>query len=91
MREQTVAIYCLLDDLLRVVQPTGPRKADPRRRLSDAQVLTTVIQHHRKAVETAFSTLTARFPKQIHAVTAQGFVLKLLLFVFTHALAQVGR
>jgi len=43
MREQTVAIYCLLDDLLRVVQPTGPRQADPRRRLTDAQVLTTAL------------------------------------------------
>jgi Transposase DDE domain len=277
MREQTVAIYCLLDDLLRVVQPTGPQKADPRRRLSDAQVLTTallaaryfggnlvvaqqyleqhwgmnkldksnfcrhlhrlrdtlwalfaafgallkqlscqthyvidsfpvavchntriercrllegeayrgrcaskrewfygfkvqlvisaeglpvdcyihagseaditglkalspelpagsvlyadaaytdyaweelfaeatecrllsarrgnskcprhpaenfLIQHHRKAVETEFSTLTARFPKRIHAVTAEGFVLKIMLFVFTHTLAQAGR
>ena len=49
-----------------------------------------LIQHFRKSIETAFSQLTARFPKQIHAVTAAGFVLKLVLFIFVHALDQAG-
>ena len=49
-----------------------------------------LIQHFRKTIETAFSQLTARFPKQIHAVTAQGFVLKIALFIFVHTLDQVG-
>ena len=49
-----------------------------------------LIQHFRKNIETQFSTLTARFPKQIHAVTAEGFVLKILLFVFVHSLDQAG-
>ncbi|WBA41962.1 IS982 family transposase [Hymenobacter canadensis] len=42
-----------------------------------------LIQHFRKGVETTISQITERFPKSIHAVTAQGFALKLLLFVFT--------
>lgn len=49
-----------------------------------------LIQHFRKSVETTISQITARFPKSIHAVTAQGFALKVLLFVFTHTLAELG-
>lgn len=49
-----------------------------------------LIQHFRKGVETTISQITARFPKSIHAVTEKGFALKLLLFVFTHTLAQLG-
>ena len=49
-----------------------------------------LIQHFRKSIETCFSQLTARFPKHIHAVTAQGFVLKLVLFIFVHALDRAG-
>ncbi|HEX8504546.1 MAG TPA: IS982 family transposase [Hymenobacter sp.] len=43
MREQTVAMYCFLDDLLALTRPAWARPADPRRRLSDAQVLTTAL------------------------------------------------
>ena len=43
MREQTVAMYCFLDDLLTLTRPPWARPADPRRRLSDAQVLTTAL------------------------------------------------
>ncbi|MGI4864076.1 MAG: IS982 family transposase [Janthinobacterium lividum] len=43
MREQTVAMYCFLDDLLTLTRPVRPLLADPRRRLSDAQVLTTAL------------------------------------------------
>ena len=49
-----------------------------------------LIQHFRKSIETCFSQLTARFPKQIHAVTARGFVLKIVLFIFVHSLDQAG-
>lgn len=43
MREQTIAMYCFLDDLLTLTRPVRPLPADPRRRLSDAQVLTTAL------------------------------------------------
>jgi len=49
-----------------------------------------LIQYFRKSIETTFSQLTARFPKQIHAVTAQGFALKIALFIFAHTLHQAG-
>lgn len=49
-----------------------------------------LIQYFRKGIETCFSQLTARFPKQIHAVTAQGFALKIALFIFAHTLHQAG-
>ena len=64
------------------------RKRNSKRPHHPAQAF--LIQHFRKNIETQFSTLTARFPKQIHAVTAEGFVLKILLFVFVHAFAQAG-
>jgi hypothetical protein len=49
-----------------------------------------LIQPFRKGVETTISQITERFPKSIHAVTAQGVALKVLLFVFTHTLVQLG-
>jgi hypothetical protein len=36
----------------------------------------------RKRIETVFSEISNFFPKKIHAVTFDGFLLKLLLFVF---------
>ena len=41
MREQTVAMYCLLDDLLLHTRPAGTLPPPSGRRLTDAQVLTT--------------------------------------------------
>ena len=51
---------------------------------------TFLLQHFRKSIETGFSQLTARFPKQIHAMTAASFVLKPVLFIFVHSLNQAG-
>ena len=51
---------------------------------------TFLIQHFRESVETYFSQLTAHFPKQIHATPAPEFMLKLVLFIFIHALDQDG-
>jgi hypothetical protein len=36
MREQTVAMYCVLDDLLRFTRPAGTRHTASGRRLTDA-------------------------------------------------------
>lgn len=38
-------------------------------------------QYMRKPIETAFSGIKALFPKKIHAVTAKGFLLKIVLFI----------
>lgn len=43
--------------------------------------LTAWVAHHRKMVETAGSLIARKLPKSIHAVTAAGFELKVVLFV----------
>ena len=41
--------------------------------------------YHRKRVETAGSLLMGLFPKSLHAVSAQGFGLKVALFVLAYS------
>lgn len=43
MTEQTVAMYCFIDDLLASVRPARAPQPDPRQHLSDAEVLTTAL------------------------------------------------
>jgi len=45
--------------------------------------------HYRKRIETTFSGITNFFPKKIHAVTPQGFTLKIILFLFAYTLDQI--
>lgn len=74
-------------------EATGSRQQSARRGNSKRPhhpAQSFLIQHFRKGIETVFSQLTTRFPKQIHAVTAAGFALKIALFIFVHALDQVG-
>jgi hypothetical protein len=40
----------------------------------------------RKRIETAFSRLTAMFPRHIHATSFRGFLLKVSFFVIAFAL-----
>lgn len=40
-----------------------------------------LIETSRKRIETTFSQITNMFPKRIHAVTSNGFVLKIVLFI----------
>ncbi len=47
---------------------------------------TYVLQHYRKAVETAFGEIEKLLPKSIHAVTGPGFELKVFLFVLAYSL-----
>lgn len=53
--------------------------------------LTAWISAHRKVVETAGSLLQRRMPKSIHAVTAAGFEMKVVLFVLGLSLHYVLR
>jgi len=41
-------------------------------------------QHYRRYIETVGSIINVMFPKRIHAVTAEGFELKLLLFIVAY-------
>ncbi len=47
-----------------------------------------VKQHIRHYIETVFSSITCIFPKSIHAVTYEGFLLKLQAFIFAFTLQQ---
>lgn len=42
----------------------------------------------RKKIETVFSKISNFFPKKIHAVTAKGFLLKIVLFIFGYTIKQ---
>lgn len=48
-----------------------------------------IIKHYRKRIETAISDIKKLFPRTIHAVTKEGFLLKLMLFVFTNQLNRI--
>jgi IS5 family transposase len=43
----------------------------------------------RKRIETTFSQLVSLFPRKIHAVTREGFMLKLIVFVVSFSLKQL--
>ena len=45
--------------------------------------------HFRKAVETTGSLLERLLPKSIHTVTAEGFELKLVLFVLALSISRL--
>jgi hypothetical protein len=76
-----------IEDLLKAVehiQLLPIRKKNSKRALSPS--LSFVQSYHRKRVETAGSLITQLLPKSIHAVTAQGFELKVALFVIASSL-----
>ena len=52
----------------------------------DAPAMAYVKQTMRKRVETCFSGIEMAFPKAIHAVTPQGFLLKIVLFLFAYTI-----
>ncbi len=41
-------------------------------------------RYYRKTIENTFAEITAKFPKKIHAVTAKGFLLKILCFIIMY-------
>lgn len=43
-------------------------------------------RYYRKTIENTFADFTAKFPKKIHAVTAKGFLLKILIFIIMYCL-----
>ena len=45
-------------------------------------------KQHRKRVEITFSEITTRFPKRIHAVTIEGFQIKVFLVIFAYMLIK---
>jgi Transposase DDE domain len=76
-----------IEDLLKEVdhiQLLPMRKKNSKRALP--QEIVFVQHYHRKRIETAGSLIEQRLPKSIHAVTSQGFELKVALFVVAYSL-----
>ena len=76
-----------IEDLLKAVDHIHllpMRKKNSKRALSPS--VTFVQSYHRKRVETAGSLIEQLLPKSIHAVTSQGFELKVALFVIASSL-----
>ncbi|MEM9672978.1 MAG: IS982 family transposase [Cyclobacteriaceae bacterium] len=59
---------------LRTVRKKNSQRSDPA-------WLAYLKHHFRKRIETVFSQIKAHFPAHIHAVTAEGFILKITLFI----------
>ena len=66
------------------IQLLPMRKKNSKRALSPS--ISFVQSYHRKRVETAGSLIAQLLPKSIHAVTSQGFELKVALFVIASSL-----
>lgn len=64
------------------------RKKNSRRPVSLARAY--LQSHGRKWIETAGSLLTGLFPKSIHAVTASGFELKIMLFLLAYSFSRIS-
>ena len=60
------------------------RKKNSRR--ADEPWVAYIKQHLRHPIETLFSQITQRFPKSIHAVTIDGFLLKVAAFIMVFTL-----
>ena len=43
-------------------------------------------RYYRKTIENTFADIIAKFPRKIHAVTAKGFLLKILCFIIMYIL-----
>ncbi len=56
------------------------RKSNSKRQ--DSASMRFLKKYYRKRIEISFSEITAHFPAKIHAVTPQGFLLKIILFIF---------
>lgn len=71
----------LEDIALKVMRKANSKRQDP----PWTQYYKQSIRHR---IETVFSQITRCFPKSIHAVTFEGFLLKLLAFIFAFTLEQ---
>jgi hypothetical protein len=47
-----------------------------------------LISDSRKRIETTFSQISSMFPKRIHAVTVDGFLMKVIFFIFVFTINE---
>jgi Transposase DDE domain len=83
-------VYAIEDDLASIDIELAPlRKKNSKREIPPWE--TYLRELHRKYIETAGSMITQRFPKTIHAVTAAGFELKIVLFLLAYSFDCLAR
>ncbi len=80
--------YSVQDDLKRTSQISLKVMRKKNSKHQDPPWNQYIKQHTRHYIETVFSGITSFFPKSIHAVTYQGFLLKLQAFIFSFTLRQ---
>jgi len=76
-----------LEDLLQECEQIcllTQRKSNSKRK--DSPAMNFIKAGMRKRIETTFSEIQAAFPRAIHAVTPQGFLLKIVLFLFAYTI-----
>lgn len=66
-------------DFQRGISLVAKRKKNAKRRQKSENFKT------RKVIETAFSSIVMNFSRKIHAITAHGFELKIVMFIFAYA------
>lgn len=79
----------VIEDLLKEsdkIELMAARKSNSRRKRPPYEEYT--IEVMRKRVETTFSEISGLFPKKIHAVTQHGFILKVIIFLFSYSLKK---
>lgn len=67
------------------ISPT--RKSNSKRKVHPA--IEFLKNRTRKTIETTFSQITKEFPKKIHAVTTQGFLIKVVLFIIAYTFERI--
>jgi len=82
--------YTIEDDLMEAdgIRLMIQRKSNAKRK--DKPWIGYLKEQMRKRIETAFSKIKALFLRKIHAVTFEGFLLKLTLFIFATTLNKIS-
>ena len=80
--------YTIEDDLEQTSQISLKVMRKKKSTRLDPPWIQYIKQHTRHYIETVFSSITSNFPKSIHAVTYQGFLLKVQAFIFAFTLQQ---
>lgn len=76
-------MYAEIEDITLLVA----RKKNAKRK--DIPAMSYIKSVMRKQIETTFSEICAYMPKKIHAVTPEGFILKIVLFIFAYTCERV--
>lgn len=69
------------------IELLAARKSNSKRKREPYQEF--LIESMRKRIETTFSEISTLLPKKIHAVTDYGFILKVIMFLFSYTLNKI--